>query len=690
MWLQTEIFVYDRNLLAPRSHSSIPTVPPEQTPQPFVPREPPESVADENSLQSWQSLFKERRAWAVKLSEKSDSMLDHLVQADTEIAIIRRATAVAVENVRQHISAVFSKYRDIRSWARDILKDQTSTPAGWEDTMRRFSRVGIDAKLGKLFRGPGDELERGTEPELLSLESLASTGEHRHSVARAQQVAEELQTRLSELERQYSEITRVGNDLVESFNQDFATLTEDISHTVSSLAEEVEVIVKKVNVDYENALALPRSSKSLSAVMKTAVVHSQNFLPSLVETIADVDQLFRSTLQRKNLATEKARSHMQNISSIQSAIATFQQQMGELDLNEEDGVALDALAYVNRLPSAYGSLLVEAVRRHEWNEKVMADSSSLAEDIAVYKDDEERRRRKWLRAMKEYMNDAGQTTKTLGFELNLKSQEQSWPPLTRADVKSYMSSLQKEGGLEDAVKEVEESMKTIDAPTKQQTRHTNALFKNGSINGAGFGRNSLLLRGDDEAIQTLQSEKTRLEDRLKGSESRVRKLEDLLHRASQPSRPIASRPSSSGLDRFSTSPVLPSVAMVSHKPSETDMRRPSFSSRPVSANFGVNDKALIQRVVNLEGELEAEKAKSVKMEENASGNAKVQDALRQQIQDATSTKKDLMDNFEAQQFEFDSERRLIQDDNRKLKIRLEEMEEELDRVLGSQENFKFN
>ena len=319
----------------------------------------------------------------------------------------------------------------------------------------------------------------------------------------------------------------------------------------------------------------------------------------------------------------------------------------------------------------------------------MTDSSSLAEEMAVHKDAEERRRRKWLKPIKDYLSEDAVDTKTLGIEVNVKNNEQPWPALTRADVESYVASLKEMGAFDAAVKEMEESVKLLDVPSKQ-LRNANAKFKNGSIHGLAYGRNSLLMRGDDELIQTMQSDKLRLEDRLKGSESRVRKLEDLLHRSTQVPRPITSRPSSSGLDRFSTSPVLPQAAMISQKPSETELRRPSLAlaSRPVSATFGVNDKALLQKLVQLEGELEAEKAKTARMEEGASRDAQAQDELRQQFNDATSTKKDLMDNFEAQQLEFVNERRLIQDDNRNLKIRLEEMEEELDRVLGSHEKTK--
>ena len=687
---QAELFVYDRDLLAPRQSSTNLSLPNEPLPEAFDPQDPPNDVADENSLQSWQMLFKDRRTWAVRLSETSDGMLNRATQVDVEIMVIRRATAVAVENVRQHITAIFSKYRDVRGWARDILKDQSMTRAGWESNMQRYSDVAIDSRLRRFFRGFEDGDEKDKALNKATLKTLAYAGDHRHSALRAQQVAEELQGRLSKMERQYEEISREGNGLVETFSRDWASLAEDIQQVASGLEEEVDVIVKKINVDYESTLGLPKTSRSLLAVTKTAMVHSQNFLPSLIETVADIDRLLRRTIERKNKAMEKALGHMQRISTVQSAIASFQPKLADLDLSEEDGASLDALSYINQIPLVYGSLLVEAVRRQEWLGKMMTDSSTLAEEMATHKDDEERRRRKWLRTVRDYLSQAAMDSKTLGIEVNVKNHEPSWPALTRDDLDLFTTSLKNVGAFDATIKDVEEAVKSLDMPSKQQMRYANAQFKNGSIHGANYSRNSLLMRGDDDLIQTLQSDKTRLEDRLKGSESRVRKLEDLLHRTSQMQRPIPSRPSSSGLDRFSTSPVLPQAVMISQKPSDTDMRRASLSSRPVSATFGATDKSLLQKIVQLEGELEAEKSKSARLQEKAVIHAKTQEDLQQKFQDETSLKKDLMDNFEAQKVEFDSERRLHHDDNRKLKIRLEETEEELDRVLGSHENARFN
>jgi autophagy-related protein 11 len=95
-------------------------------------------------------------------------------------------------------------------------------------------------------------------------------------------------------------------------------------------------------------------------------------------------------------------------------------------------------------------------------------------------------------------------------------------------------------------------------------------------------------------------------------------------------------------------------------------------------------------MLKLDAELAGEKTKSGQLQDMAVTNAKLYDDLKSQLQEAISMKKDLMDNFEAQQHEFDGERRLFEDENSRLKVKVEELEEELDRLLGSHDNARVN
>ena len=687
--------MYDRDLLSASSTGDsrlqLPTIP---VPTPHTLQDPPDSLADEKRLESWQTLLKDRRAWAIKVSETCERMVKEARKYDAETSVIQRATAIAVENIKQHVGTLHQKNDEANSWASDALIDQNSLLENWEITLKCLPSIPAKQELGRFFRPSSTVTARSNasprRPGRVTLQDFVDVPELKKAVEVAKSVSQRLEDRIKDLKTAFDVIVRDSSTLIEKFNQAFPSPVEDVQELANRLIEEIEVLAKKVGSDYESSLGLPTTSKSLSTISKTALLHTRNLLPSLLETSSEIDQLLRHTVERKNEVIRSAISYMQKISSIESVLASVHPQLASLDIGTEGSEAFDTISIFTNIPLVYGSLLVETVRRREWREKMTADSSTLAEEMATFREDEERRRRKWLKTVGDYIDLEAVDSKALGIEVNIQAQEREWPQINRADITSFLDTLKRLGGFEEAQKEISEWKKALDAPSRQQMRRAKA-FKNGSVHDATYGRNSLLLRGEDDLIRSLQSDNTKLEDRLKGSESRVRKLEDLLHRQSQIQKP----PNANGfgpyngqvLERHATSPLL-SHAASSPKAQDSLSRRSSVSSRRFSANQAPEEKTLAQRLVKLEADLNHERAHVADLQGVAAERATVEHELRGQMQEAVSTKKDLFDNLEAQQREFDDERRLLEDEAKKLKLRLEEVEDELDRVLGSRDQEK--
>lgn len=486
----------------------------------------------------------------------------------------------------------------------------------------------------------------------------------------------------------FEKVFNDAHEIIESFSRGIALLDGDYGEQAGRLKEEIEVVTKKINADYEYVLGLPNTQKTISQVSKIALLHTRNLLPSLLETASDTDQLMRDTTERKKQAMISAVQYMQKISVLESTVAHIHGQLANLGMETEDGEAFDTLNSLIKLPLIYGALLIECVRRREWNEKIAVDSSSLVEEMAIFKEEETRRRKKWIKDMGGAVRLDNIDDMALGVEVNLHAQKQSWPNVGRDDATKYIRTLQELESFDEVRGELEELVKTLDSPTKQQAKRAKA-FKNGSIHEAAFGRNSLLLRGDDELLQLAKSEKSKLEDKLKSSESRIRKLEDLLHRQSHIARistghafGVSNGPS---FERHATSPTLNYTSSLS-KAQDSPSQRSSVSSRRISMNHEPEEKTLAQRIVSLEAELGAEKAQSAALQKNATAWLNTEDELKLRVQEAVSTKEDLMGNLEAQQREFDGERRSLEDENCKLKLKLEEVEDELDRVLENREH----
>ena len=683
-------------------------------PQPFIPEDPPDGGVDETSLEAWQKLFRDRKAWAINLSEACDHMVKAARKNDEEAAIIQRATAIAVENIKQHLGNLHQKYDEASAWTKDFLQEHELLLERYATVRQKLSSIPAIFDLKDYIQGTDlPKSKSNTSVDNFMLQDMLDVDATEESASIALEISDRLAKCSSELTSSFEAIVLESSSLIDNFTHEFSSPAANVQESSKHLMEEVEVMVTKISSDYEANMTLENTPRSISNIKKTANLHTRNFLPSLMETIWDIDRLARQAIEHKNKIVQTALAHMQKISVIESSLANMQPKLAALDIGTEGEKAFDTINRAVNIPYLYGFLVVETIHRREWGEKMTADSSALAEEMAVYKEEEERRRIKWLKQMGDYINQGVAGAKALGVEVNLKTEENPWPYITRQDLNHYLVSLNTLGGFEDVLKEMDGPVKSLDAPSKQQSRRSKA-FKSGSVHETSFGRTSLILRADDDLLRTLQSEKTKLEDRLKGSESRVRKLEDILHRHSQMANPANGPgfgPTNGHInDRQPSSPVLQHTNS-SPKIQDIQSRPSSVSSRRFSANNGLEEKKLAQRIVKLEAELITEKVKSSELEVafgneheteknlriqvqemNAAAVAKLnlEADLRSQIQEAISTKKDLMGNFEAQQQEFDCERRLLEDELNKMKLRLEDAEDELDHVLGSRENEKTN
>ncbi|KAL8690454.1 MAG: hypothetical protein Q9218_004108 [Villophora microphyllina] len=687
--VENEIFVYNRQILsASGSSSSLPTTP---NLDPYSPKSAPEGPHDKNDLNSWRRLFEERSAWADELQERCEDIAKQIQRIDDEATIIQRSAAIAVENVKQHIGNLGPKYEDSRIWADNVLQDQSYLLGQGESVHSKYSSISTVGALGACLSGTPSSRDTSSNLSSVTEASLNEFVDHAE-LTRARKTgatsSQRFKHRANELNVSFLDVEQKANSLVDNFSHE-ANLSDGVAAQEGShLLEEIQVVTKKIRADRDRLHGLSHVPDALAQVTRIALLHTRSFIPTLHQTIAELDQVLRRSTERKNDTQASNIQYLQNISTLESRIALVHTKMSKLDVDPDDGQAFDVIGAVIRLPAVYGLLLVECVRRLEWTEIITADSSTLVEEMATFKEEEFKRRRKWVKEMDGAVDLGSLDEMSLRIDVNVQADKQRWPKISREDIKKYTAALQKLRGFNDAIKEIETAFATLDQPTKQQSRRATA-FKNGSIHDTPFGRNSLLLRGDDDTIHTLRSEKSRLEEKAKSSDSRIRKLEDLLHRQSQ-----ISRPSSSGnpfgipatpIERHTTSPVIGFPTSLA-KPRDNMSRPSSTSSRRVSTHAEPDEKSLGKKIVSLEAELMAEKIQSANLQKDAAARLNAEENLKAQIREAVSTKEDLLGNFEAQQREFDDERRLLEDDNLKLKIRLEEAEDELDRVLGSRDH----
>ncbi|KAL8785326.1 MAG: hypothetical protein Q9195_008670, partial [Heterodermia aff. obscurata] len=668
---ETEFFLYDRRILSPSDAKNASSLCPE-TPLPAssaLPDAPPNSTEDKG-FQEWQALFKDRGAWAQDVVNIAQGAVRKIIALDAEATVVQRGSAIAVENVKQHMGSLRPKYEEAKAWAEDVKYDQQYLCKNWDQNLDKLHHLPVIKELGDcLYRDPNiaDRSLKETADGKLTLEDIVDHITTHKASQIVTRVSAQFAERVDNLEDLFEDVAYDAFEVVENFGQSVALSESDIDDQTARLMDEIEVVAKKVNADYEHILTLPETEKSLKDISRTALLHTRNFMPALQQTHDDIAQLLLRTVERKNSVMTTAVQYMQKVATVESMIAQVHSQMAALDIDAADEQAFDTLNFTMKLPSTYGSLLIECVRRREWTDKIMSDSSTLVEEVAIFRDEEAKRRKKWAKDMGIAVNLTSMDDMSLIVDINVKSQKQKWPNVTREHVQTFLSALKKAGVYDELLKEMEALVKGLDVPTRQQTKRAKA-FRNGSIQGEQFGGGSLLLHQDGDIVRSLQSEKSRLEERLKTSDSRVKKLEDILHKQKLNSRPLSG-------DLFTP---VPQITTPLSKPHETTSRTSSISSRKAITANDTEEKALAQRIVALESELAS-------VQQQLASKAKTEIELNAQVKDAVSTKEDLLHNMEAQQREFDAERRLIEEENGKLKIKLEEVEDDMDKMLESRE-----
>ncbi|KAK2626614.1 hypothetical protein QTJ16_003789 [Diplocarpon rosae] len=678
---EKEIFVYDRRIVQPSSSSLTETLQSELSlPPKYNISKAPDTIADQNDLQAWQDLFMQRRSWALKVVDDCSAMSLEAQKRYAEIEVITRGVDAAVMNLERHVKALHQKNVDIQLWAADVKKEQEAAGTDWETSLGRLRSLPATSEMIKFITG-SDSTKEILQP---TLEDLIDLEETKKAETIVRSISSQLGRSSGGLGRKVDDILGKTDEMFDKVEKGLDRAVARRASEAAQLMEDIEAIAKKVSNDYETVLGYTDISKNVSQASKSALLHTKNFLPNLLKRGSEMDAILRTAIEARNSIVTESLDIMRDIATLTSMVGEANAAFAAFDLDGQAFHAFHVLSMVNTLPLTYASFLAEAIRRREWNEKVRSDSSTLASEMASFQDEEVKRRRKWQKSTGTALWGDRVDHKVARLEVKLVGEEEEWPQVTRQDLEALLETLQKLDLKSGLASEVSKILSELNNPTKQQSKRAKA-FKAGSIHEAALGRSTLLVRGDDELLRVLQEEKQKTEGKLKTAESRVRRLEDLLHRQSQMTRATSGNifPQSGNPSPDLQSPANP---LASSRLTEEIPKPSPVSSRKVSANHGPDEKAFQQKLLSLEAELIAERERTAELAREVASRENKAISMKTQVEEANSTKKDLMENFDAQQREFIEERKSLESEIKRLKAKLEELEDELDRYLGSHEN----
>ncbi|KAK5633148.1 hypothetical protein RRF57_008862 [Xylaria bambusicola] len=655
---EREIYVYDIRITqasSPGTSTSLVS----ESPQPkrYQVGPAPNSLDDTHSLRSWQDLFKKRRDWALRVSADCRDMVSAAEERYSEMDVMLKCLDAAVANLDAALKPIEPKYMDFKKWATPVQEEYANLTSNWESYLELARSVPVSASMVRFMTG--QDVRKPRQP---TLEDLIDPDPTRKAGKLAATALRKYNAKISDLDTAADKLFSGGEELFREFDKLVARSAMQHVGDCKQLLEDIEAVTNKIDTDYQTTLQYTHQVKDVSQASKTAANHTKQLLPSIHNRALEMDEMLRYATKARNEVAADCITFMRNIAGITALHHDVKSQMNLMHQVEEEMTTFDYLRLIQQLPFMYASFMVESIRRREWSEKIKTDSSTLANEMALFQDEELKRRRKWERMVGNTYGPENNVNHVLGLEVNLRGEEERWPEVSKQELDEFLATIRRQNVDEAVATDVAKLINDLDNPTKQQHKRLKA-FKNGSVHEAALGRSGLLIRGDDDLIRNLQGDKAKLESRVKTAESRVRRLEDLLHRHTQASRPSIF-PQQNDQNNSSSTSI---------RPRASQHRRQSSASE--------NNEALLQRIVQLETELSAERERSAALQKEARTHAEHRD-------EANSTKQDLLGNMEALKREFMEERKSYDREIKQLKARLEEtedamvqsMQDEIDRL----------
>ncbi|KAG5790080.1 hypothetical protein H9Q69_010847 [Fusarium xylarioides] len=647
---EKEMFIYDIRISSPGNANLIIPVP---APKRYAIPNAPNTIDDVQSISSWQELYKERRNWAMHLVEDCGQMNTTTVALYDEIDVIIRCLDAAVANLEISIKTIEPKYNDLKKWVTPALEEHGILVENWEQYLDLARNTPISPLMVKFMTRQETKKSNPTLEDLIELDTAKKAGKLAPTAHRR------FSDKANQLNSTASQMYRSLESLIADFEKLMSRSALGHSTASAQLLEDIEAVVKQMDSDYRAALGYGNSQRDIAQASKTASVHTEHLVPTLQNRVKEMDELLHYATDARNSFASDSAKFMRYVTEITSLHNNVKSQINVLNQSVDDMTTFDYLRLIHQLPYMYAAFVSEAVRRREWVDKVKTDSSTLANEMALFQDEESKRRRKWQKMIGS-MYGPDLDTNVMGLEVNLLGEDKPWPALTKDDLTDFVQLLQEQSVDQSVLDDVSKLVQELDNPTKQQSKRLKA-FKNGSIHEVALGRSGLMIRGDDDLLQSLQEDKGKLENKLKTAESRVRRLEDLLHRQSQASRPG---------NLFQ--PQGPQQRERGN--SGSSIRSSRFEDRRRSSD-GIDP--LMRRITQLENELREEKQRSSRLQQELTAQS-----------DHHENIKDLLENMEALEREFVEERKNLENEIKTLRARLEDTEDEIEQFDESRQHEK--
>jgi autophagy-related protein 11 len=299
------------------------------------------------------------------------------------------------------------------------------------------------------------------------------------------------------------------------------------------------------------------SPAAVSSSVRSFQNHTREYIPNIQAATSALLNSLKAAAELRQSVSVQSQSYLQRLSSAQERMVSIGPQLAEADdLFGDSHESYEVLHDVQTLAEGYGEGLLEGFRRGLWKVRGSRRLEKAREEIALWRAQEQQARKAWGD-----INSQGGVIWSFVDELSGDEMESPSPIsnsdgdgealVTRKDIEMYISSLSKTPLFEKVAASLKErlSVLVMSIQSPQIDVATSPLRLQLS-DDTPF----LKTREGSEVYEQLLRDKTTAEERARNFESRVRNLEEMLHRQFRtPPRNFSPVPTGSG----PSSPRLP-------------------------------------------------------------------------------------------------------------------------------------
>ncbi|KAG0004743.1 oligomeric, coiled-coil, peripheral membrane protein [Entomortierella chlamydospora] len=444
------IMVYNREVLTTDISSSILTLTEQAKSEPVVPALPssqlqviaiPSRSDSPSANREWSGQYQRTfEAYVGNVMAHYKAIVAHAKVCDRimeELRVQALAVRVALTNLDAHSQSVLETFEKFNAFATKEFTKQARLLQSFPRDIETLRQIKVHPALL-----PADSPERYIS-DFIPTEKLVLWAE------RCREIHESLLRDGKDLSRSIKEVQE-GTSAIRGNNGINLDQLEDAMAEILQTLEQQNQIrervlrdqtrVKERLVELSRPAGFAASASTLEALVQLANVYVTDYInPS-----QQADDMLRKKLSifisAKRSQTANLITQLMHISKLQSTIASIPPSLSNLDdaLRKRDA-DFSQLVYVQRIPIAYGALVVEIVRRREYSKLFVQKSQQLSEVMYRFRQIEQRRRDSFRSEVAKFvpvvvpgLDDAPPLC-----EVNTRSTQDRLPPFTRDQVVDF-------------------------------------------------------------------------------------------------------------------------------------------------------------------------------------------------------------------------------------------------------------